>query len=125
MFTFDIVEVNFCKVLFIFLHHVTLHQFRNVINLFSILMDTNIRLKEKDLQQMNGDVVKEHAQVHYHSVQIIPSLFDFLQLIHVHRFMQVNKSLIKLYRVREKRQLLFQRYIQKNLFVHALQILVW
>ena len=88
-------------------------------------MDTNIRLKEKDLQQMNSDIVKEHARVHYHSVQIIPSLFAFLQLIHVHLFMQVNKSLMKLYRVREKRQLLFQRYTQKKLFVHALQILVW
>ena len=61
-------------------------------------MDTNLRLKEKDLQQVNDDVVKEHVRVHYHSVQIIPSLFGLLQLIHVHLFMQVNKSLMKLYR---------------------------
>ena len=52
-------------------------------------MDTNIRLKEKDLQQMNGDVVKEHARVHYHSVQLIPSLFDFLHAPSLHESKQI------------------------------------
>ena len=52
-------------------------------------MDTNIRLKEKDLQQMNGDVVKGHAQVHYHSVQVIPSLFDFLHVPSLHARKQI------------------------------------
>ena len=52
-------------------------------------METNIRLKEKDLQQMNGDVVKEHARVHYHSVQIIPSLFDLLHVPSLHASKQI------------------------------------
>ena len=65
-------------------------------------------------------------QVHYHSVQIIPSLFDLLHVPSLHASKQIIDEVVqRMKNVHEKRQLLFQRYMQKNLFVHALQIPIW
>ena len=37
----------------------------------------------------------------------------------------IDEAVQRMEKRARQRQLLFQRYIQKNLFVHALQILVW